>query len=101
MPKRFREKIALLLGWTYNAGIETTTNGRTESKGKRFCDCITTHTARRSWATNAYREHVPLSSIMAVTGHSSEGMLRKYLKLNEEELGICAARDLQHILKLA
>ena len=48
-----------------------------------------------SWA------HVPLSSIMAVTGHSSEAMLRKYLKLNEVEMGVCAARDLQKVVRLA
>lgn len=55
---------------------------------------MTTHTARRTWATNAYKNHVPLSSIMAVTGHTSESMLCKYLKLNEEEKGLNAARDL-------
>ena len=38
---------------------------------------------------------------MAVTGHSSEAMLRKYLKLNEVEMGVCAARDLQKVMHLA
>ena len=86
--------IGLLMGWTYNAGIKEYVGAEKLPTSKRFCDLITTHTARRTWATNAYKKHVPLSSIMAVTGHGSEAMLRKYLKLNEEEKGLSAARDL-------
>lgn len=87
--------IGLLMGWTQNAGIKEYVGARKQLSTKRFCDLLTTHTARRTWATNAYKNHVPLSSIMAVTGHGSESMLRKYLKLNEEEKGLSAARDLQ------
>lgn len=87
--------IGLLMGWTHNAGIKEYRGTQKLPTTKRFCDLIATHTARRTWATNAYKNHVPLSSIMAVTGHASEAMLRKYLKLNEEEKGLCAARDLQ------
>ena len=83
--------VGLLLGWTEPAGL-------TEHKGmmeipskKRFCDAIVTHTARRTFATNAYRNGVPLSAIMAVTGHSSEEMLRHYLKLSTKERALLAA----------
>lgn len=86
--------IGLLMGWTYNAGIKEYVGAEKRPSDKRFCDLLSTHTARRTWATNAYKNHVPLSSIMAVTGHASETMLRKYLKLNEEEKGLSAARDL-------
>ena len=91
---RGMKDIGVLMGWTYNAGIKEYVGSEKLPTGKRFCDLITTHTARRTWATNAYKKHVPLSSIMAVTGHGSEMMLRKYLKLNEEEKGLSAARDL-------
>jgi len=87
--------IGLLMGWTHNAGIKEYRGTRKLPTTKRFCDLIATHTARRTWATNAYKNHVPLSSIMAVTGHTSESMVRRYLKLNEEEKGLSAARDLQ------
>ena len=86
--------IGLLMGWTHNAGIKEYVGMEKRPSSKRFCDMMTTHTARRTWATNAYKNHVPLSSIMAVTGHTSESMLCKYLKLNEEEKGLNAARDL-------
>ena len=86
--------IGLLMGWTHKTSIKEYVGSEKRPCSKRFCDLMTTHTARRTWATNAYKNHVPLSSIMAVTGHATESMLRKYLKLNEEEKGLSAARDL-------
>ena len=55
---------------------------------------LKTNTCRRSFATNAYRANVPLSAIMAVTGHSSEDMLRRYLKLSNKERALFAAEEL-------
>ena len=83
--------VGLLLGWTEPAGL-TERRGLMEIPSKkRFCDAIATHTARRTFATNAYRNGVPLSAIMAVTGHSSEEMLRRYLKLSTKERALLAA----------
>ena len=83
--------VGLLLGWTEPAGL-TERRGLLEYKSqKRFCDAIATHTARRTFATNAYKAGVPLSAIMAVTGHASEDMLRRYLKLNTKERALMAA----------
>jgi integrase len=39
---------------------------------------ITTHTARRSFATNAYLQNVPSISIMKITGHKTEKSFLKY-----------------------
>ena len=83
--------VGLLLGWTEPAGL-TEHRGLLEyTSPKRFCDAIATHTARRTFATNAYKAGVPLSAIMAVTGHASEDMLRRYLKLNTKERALMAA----------
>jgi integrase len=60
---------------------------------KKFYECIKTHTARRTFATNAYKAGVPLSAIMAVTGHSSEAMLKRYLKLDDKERAILASAE--------
>ena len=88
--------LAELIGWTFTAPVDTRRTGR---KGKtRFCDLIGTHTARRSFATNAYSAGVPLRSIMAVTGHSSEKTLRKYLKLQVEDKALLAAKDFAGII---
>lgn len=86
-----------LLGWTYDAKLDETRLGA--KRGTRFCDMISTHTARRSFATNAFIAGIPLSSIMAVTGHSSERNLRRYLKLYIEEQASIAYNDLKAFLE--
>ena len=83
--------VGLLLGWTEPAGLMERKGLMEYPSKKRFCDAIVTHTARRTFATNAYKNGVPLSAIMAVTGHSSEDMLRRYLKLNTKERALLAA----------
>lgn len=89
--------VGLLLGWTESAEL-TEHRGVMEYKSdKRFCDAIATHTARRTFATNAYKNGVPLSAIMAVTGHASEDMLRRYLKLNTKERALLAAAEFDKV----
>ena len=88
--------IAELLGWTWNPNFDKSRIGK--KVGTRFCDMISTHTARRSFATNAYHAGVPIESIMSITGHERESTFRLYLKLEEEEKGIMAARDFEGII---
>lgn len=49
------------------------------------CDVITTHTARRSAATNMYKAGIPAISIMRITGHTTEKSFMKYIKITAEE----------------
>ena len=42
---------------------------------------LTTHVARRSFATNMLNRNYPVPLIMAITGHKSEAMFWKYVKL--------------------
>lgn len=43
------------------------------------------HTARRSFATNAYERGVPTLSIMAITGHKTEKSFLAYIKTTKEK----------------
>lgn len=85
--------IGRLMGWRENAGIVELHGMMEIETQKKFYECIKTHTARRTFATNAYKRKISLSSIMVITGHSSEKMLRKYLKLDKEEQAILAAAE--------
>ena len=85
--------VGRLLGWRENAGIKELHGAMEIPTKKKFYECIKTHTARRSFATNAYKRKISLSSIMVITGHSSERMLKKYLKLDDEEKAIIAAAE--------
>lgn len=51
-------------------------------------ELITSHTARRSFATNAYLAGIPVISIMKITGHKTEAAFMKYIKISEMENAI-------------
>ncbi|MFY0643175.1 MAG: phage integrase SAM-like domain-containing protein [Bacteroidia bacterium] len=48
-------------------------------------ELVTTHTARRSFATNAYLNEIPTISIMKITGHKTEKAFLKYIRISNEE----------------
>lgn len=87
--------VGRMMGWRENAGITELHGMMQIPTSKKFYECIKTHTARRSFATNAYKRKISLSSIMVITGHSSERVLRKYLKLDNEERAILAAAEFE------
>lgn len=48
-------------------------------------EMITSHTARRSFATNEYLAGTPTLTIMAITGHKTEKSFLRYIKLSSSE----------------
>lgn len=46
---------------------------------------VCTHTARRSFASNLYRNGIPSQTIMSVTGHRTEGAFLRYICLEGEQ----------------
>lgn len=73
------------------AGITDTVEVRRSSMGKVVVESrpkyelVSTHTARRSFATNAYKAGVPTLSIMKIIGHTKESTFMKYIKISQEE----------------
>jgi integrase len=54
-------------------------------------EMVSTHTARRSFATNAYLSKMDVYQIMKLTGHKSESSFLRYLKLDGKDFAIQAA----------
>jgi integrase len=48
-------------------------------------ELVSTHTARRSFATNSYLRNIPVQTIMQITGHQSVSVFEKYIKLNADQ----------------
>lgn len=48
-------------------------------------ELITTHTARRSFATNLYKQGIPARTIMTITGHATERAFMRYIRLSVDE----------------
>jgi integrase len=62
-----------------------TKGGVKVSKAYKKHELVTTHTARRSFATNLYKSDFPSLSIMAITGHKTELAFLKYIKVTPDE----------------
>jgi integrase len=65
--------------------ISLTKGGKRQTENFKKYELITTHTARRSFATNAYLQNVPTISIMKITGHRTEKSFLKYIKISQED----------------
>ena len=62
-----------------------TKGGQKETTVYKKWELITSHTARRSFATNLYKSGFPSISIMQITGHKTEKAFLKYIKVTTEE----------------
>jgi len=56
---------------------------------------ISTHTARRSFATNMFKLGVPSRVIMMITGHRTERAFSSYIKISNDENAELMLRYLQ------
>jgi integrase len=65
--------------------LSMTVAGKRVSTTKPKFKCVSSHTARRSFATNAYKVGVPSLAIMAITGHRTEKVFLHYIKVTKEE----------------
>ena len=48
-------------------------------------EIISTHAARRSFCTNAFKDGIPTLHIMSISGHKTEKAFLKYIKVDGEE----------------
>lgn len=59
--------------------------GKIVKEVRKKYEMIASHTARRSFATNAYLAGIPIARIMMLTGHQSETSFFKYIKIRGDE----------------
>lgn len=73
------------------AGIEDyehkaiTKGGVRQSQRFKKWELVSSHTARRSFATNLFLSGFPALSIMQITGHKTEAAFMKYIKVTPEQ----------------
>ena len=65
--------------------VETTKGGRMRAYKRLKYEMIKTHTARRSFCTNAYLLGMDSLDIMALSGHKTEANFLKYIKVTGKE----------------
>ena len=57
----------------------------TTSIGNKDYSKLTSHAARRSFASNMYYRGIPVEEIMPITGHRTEREFRKYIRVSGED----------------
>jgi len=73
------------------AGLDEPINQKKSKGGKDYTETspkyqlIASHTARRSFATNAYKAEVKPMELMMITGHTTEKKFLKYIRVEKEE----------------
>ena len=72
--------IVKMAGFTDDVAYSISKGGRKVSMNEPFYRLVTTHTARRSFATNMYKRGINIQTIMAITGHNSERTFMSYVK---------------------
>lgn len=68
--------------------IKLTEEGKKVTKPTPKYKLISTHTARRSFATNEFEAGTPTMIIMAITGHKTEGAFMNYIKTKPKDKAI-------------
>lgn len=64
---------------------ERTVGAEVVSKEIPKWQLVSSHTARRSFATNMFLQNIPTYRIMLITGHKSESSFFKYIRVTREE----------------
>jgi integrase len=76
---------AKIEGLTESINITTTKGNLTIDQTFKKFEKISTHTARRSFATNLYKEGFPPQGIMKITGHRTEKAFLRYIRVTPQE----------------
>lgn len=79
------KELCQLAGINQKVKITSTVSGGQQVEVFEKWEQVSTHTARRSFATNLYRDGVDSRIIMRATGHTTEKNFIKYLKLDNSE----------------
>ena len=75
-------------------------NGKMVSKTSPKWQKVTTHTARRSFATNMFKQGFPTYTIMKITGHRTEAAFLTYLKISPRDSAKIILRDYESKLAI-
>lgn len=81
----YLKDVARLSGITSTETKTRTEGGKLTTTRSEKWQLVTSHTGRRSFATNMYKRGLPSIMIMSITGHKTESAFLKYIKVRQEE----------------
>ncbi len=87
----YLKEVMQLAGINEGVSVTKTVGGRRSSKVYYKWQLVSTHTARRTFATLAILGGVADRLVMKMTGHKSEPAFRQYLRMEAEEVAVLLA----------
>lgn len=81
----YLKELGQLAGFDETVSVGMTKGGIKQTVNHFKWEMITTHTARRSFATNQYLAGLPAETIRKITGHRTESAFIKYIKITPRE----------------
>lgn len=101
MPKpmgngHFNKKVKELIAHK-NVGIDYVYDLDEDEGPIMFSEKVTSHTGRRSYATNMFKLGVPALLIMSATGHKKESSFLRYIKATNEEKAFLLAEQMKRL----
>lgn len=79
------KKVCEEVGFDEMVEVNNSAGGQKKLEKKPFWSMVSSHTCRRSGATNMYLRGVPVLDIMKVTGHKTEKAFYRYIRVTLEE----------------
>lgn len=81
----YLKEIAKAAELTESVLLSKTKGGNKTQESVPKYQLVSTHTARRSFATNLFLADVPSITIMKITGHKTEKAFMKYIRLTQQQ----------------
>ncbi len=88
---RALKRLGQIAGFNDEIVCTRTNGGRRVSRIMKKYELLSSHTARRSFATNAFLAGVPVIGIMQITGHKSQANFMRYIRCSSMESAISIA----------
>lgn len=88
----YAKELCQLAGFTQEIEINSFRAGRHLKSKVQKWELVGSHTARRSFATNAYKSGMPPLEIMRFTGHKTLASFLKYIRVSLEEAAVMNAQ---------
>lgn len=85
---KYIKELGQKAGFTQEIEINEYKAGEHHKRSCKKWELMTSHTPRRSFATNAYKSGVPVADIMKFTGHTTISSFMKYIKVTTEETAV-------------
>ena len=97
----YLKELGQLAGMNKRLLVKNSAGGSRREMEMAKWEKLTTHVARRSFATNFYLAKMPAFQIMKITGHRTESSFRQYICIDSKMAAMEFAKDAADIMKTA